>query len=120
MSKFALAMLLLISLAVSPSVLAAGVTVSQLLSDPLAFDGRHVTVSGTAQSIKPEGSRWGEEYETFKLREQSCVNVFTAGHPPQIAEGKPVTVSGEFEADTEFGPFMLHNEILTDEEKGSP
>jgi len=117
MSKFALATLLLISLAVSQSVLAAELTVSQLLADPPAFDGHHVTVSGTAQSLRPESSRWGNEYETFQLCEQSCVSVFTVGHP-QITEGKRVTVSGHFEADAAFGPFVLHDEIITD--KSSP
>jgi hypothetical protein len=112
MSRFALAMLLLISLAVSQSVLAAEVTVSQLLSDPLAFDDRHVTVSGTAQSLEPESSH-GHAYETFQLCEQSCVRVFTLGHP-QITEGKQITVKGKFEADTAFGPFVLHDEIITD------
>ena len=113
MSRFALAMLLLISLAESRSVLAGDATISQLLSNPLTFDGRHVSVSGTAESVTPESSRWGQEYETFQLCEQSCISVFTEGHP-QITEGKRVTVNGSFVADTSFGPFVLHDEIIRD------
>jgi hypothetical protein len=116
MSRFALLTLLLISLA-SPSVAAAEITVSQLLADALAFDGRHVTVSGTAQSVKPVNSPLGHEYETFRLCEQSCVKVFAVGHP-HITEGERITVNGNFQADTSFGPFVLHEEILEDE--GSP
>jgi hypothetical protein len=67
-----LLVLLLISFALSPCVRAAEINVSQLLSDRLTFDGRHVTVSGTAQSIKPMSSRSGHEYETFQVCEQSC------------------------------------------------
>jgi hypothetical protein len=117
MSRFALLVLILISLALSPCVRAAEINVSQLLSDPLNFDGRHVTVSGTAQSIKPVSSRLGHEYETFQLCEQSCVKVFAVGHP-HITEGERITVNGQFEADTSFGPFVLHDEIL--EDKTSP
>jgi hypothetical protein len=112
MSRFALLTLLLISLA-SPSVAAAEITVSQLLADGLAFDG-HVTVSGTAQSVKPVNSPLGHEYETFRLREQSCVKVFAVGHP-HITEGERITVNGNFQADRSFGPFVLHDEILEDE-----
>ena len=117
MSRFALLVLLLISLAVSPSVRAAEINVSQLLSALLAYDNHHVTVSGTAQSIKPMSSRLGHEYETFQLCEQSCVNVFAVGHR-HITEGERITVNGKFEADTSFGPFVLHDEIL--EDKSSP
>jgi hypothetical protein len=62
-------------------------------------------------------SRLGHEYETFQLCEQSCVNVFAVGHP-HITEGERITVNGQFEADTSFGPFVLHDEIL--EDKTSP
>jgi hypothetical protein len=117
MSRFTFVTLLLISLAVCPSVRAAEINVSQLLSEALAYDNRHVTVSGTAQSIKPMSSRLGHEYETFQLCEQSCVNVFAVGHP-HITEGERITVNGKFEADTSFGPFVLHDEIL--EDKSSP
>src|SRR5215469_9452560 len=119
MSRFALTMpiLLLISLAVCSSVAADEATVSQLVANPLAFDGRHVTVSGTAQSVEPGTSRLGHDYETFQVCEQSCVNVLACGHP-QITDGKRVTVNGKFEADTSFGPFMIHDEIL--EDNGSP
>ena len=117
MSRFHLVMLLLISLAVGASAAAAEVTVSQLLSDALSFDGRHVTVTGRVQSIKPGSSGLGHEYGTFQLCEQSCVNVLALGHP-QITEGQRVTINGKFEADTSFGPFVVHDEIL--EDNGSP
>lgn len=118
MSRFALLILLLISLA-SASVAAAEVTVSQLLANALAFDGRHVTVSGTIRSIKLVNFRSGQKYETFQLCEQSghCVRVFAVGHP-HITEGERITVNGTFQTDTSFGPFVLHDEIL--EDTGSP
>jgi hypothetical protein len=116
MSRFALVMLLLMSFAASPSVLAGEVTISQLLSNPLAFDGRHVTVSGTAQDVE-SSSRGGHKFETFKICEHSCVKVFALGYP-EITEGKGITVKGTFSADVAFGPFVLHDEIVEDE--GSP
>jgi hypothetical protein len=118
MSRFALVMLLLMSFAASPSVLAGEVTISQLLSNPLAFDGRHVTVSGTAQDVKLESSSWGgHKFETYKICEHSCVNVFAVGHPG-ITDGERIAVKGTFNADVAYGPFVLHDEILEDE--GSP
>ena len=117
MSRFTFVTLLLISLAVCPSVRAAEINVSRLLADPLAYDNHHVTVSGTAKSIKPVSSGLGHKYETFQLCEQSCVNVFAVGHP-HITEGERITVTGDFEADTSFGPFVMHDEIL--EDKSSP
>jgi hypothetical protein len=45
------------------------------------------------------------------------VNVFAVGHP-HITDGERITVTGDFEADTSFGPFVMHDEIL--EDNGSP
>jgi hypothetical protein len=73
-----------------------------------------VTVSGTAQFIRPRTSRRGNNYETFSLCEQACVNVFTWGHL-QVAEGQKITVNGTFEAVKHVGRYTFHNEIDVDE-----
>jgi opacity protein-like surface antigen len=70
MMKALLTKLSLFSLLVTAtSALAAQTTVSQILSDPAAFDGQHVTVSGTAQFVRPKTSRKGNDYETFSICE---------------------------------------------------
>jgi hypothetical protein len=93
---------------------AAEATPSQLLANPSKFDGQHVTVAGTAQYVRPKTSRRGNEYETFSLCEQTCVNVFTWGHP-NIAQGKQLTVHGTFEAVKRVGRYTFRNEIDADE-----
>jgi hypothetical protein len=58
MAKAISGMSLLLLLAVAPfSAMAAEATVSQLLANPTAFDGKHVTVSGSAQYVRPKTSR---------------------------------------------------------------
>jgi hypothetical protein len=98
----------------SVAALAVEATVSQILVSPTAFDGQHVTVSGTAQFARPRTSRKGNDYETFSLCEQACVNVFTWGHP-HVAEDKRLTVSGTFQAVKHVGRYTVHNEIDADE-----
>ena|SRR5437899_13108840 len=115
MAKRFLPTLVLFCIAViSSPVLGGETTVSQLLSNPSDFDGQHVTVPGTAQFVRPRTSRRGNDYETFSLCEQACVNVFTWGHP-QVAEGKRLTVNGTFEAVKHVGRYTFRNEIDTDE-----
>jgi hypothetical protein len=114
MKRFLPKLLLLCIAITSSSVLADETTVSQVLSNPTAFDGQHVTVSGAAQFVRPKTSRKGNDYETFSLCEQACVNVFTWGHP-QIAEGHKLTVNGIFEAVKHVGRYTFHNEIDADE-----
>jgi hypothetical protein len=93
---------------------AAEATASQLLANPATYDGQHVTVSGTAQYVRPKTSRRGNDYETFSLCEQACVNVFTWGHP-RINESSHLTVKGTFEAVKHVGRYTFHNEIDADE-----
>jgi hypothetical protein len=63
------------------SAMSAEATVSQILSNPSAFDGQHLAVSGTAQFVRPRTSRKGNNYEIFSLCEGACVNVLMWGHP---------------------------------------
>jgi opacity protein-like surface antigen len=101
-------------MAASTFALAAEVTVSQILSNPAAFDGQHVTVSGTAQYVRSKTSRSGNDYETFSLCQQACVNVFTWGQP-SVAEGKSLTVNGTFQAVKHVGRYTFRNESDADE-----
>jgi hypothetical protein len=71
-------------LLLSSVALAADATVSQIIANPTAFDGQHVTVSGTAQFVRPKTSHKGNDYETFSLCDQACVNVFTWGNPTKV------------------------------------
>jgi hypothetical protein len=107
-------LLLFCSIVVSSPLLASQATVSQLLSNPTIFDRQHVTVSGTAQYVRPKTSRRGNDYETFNLCEQACVNVFTWGHP-HIDNGQQLTVNGTFQAVKHVGPYTFRNEIEADE-----
>ena len=84
------------------------------LMNPTNFDGQHVTVSGTTQYVRAKTSHRGDDYETFSLCEQACVNVFTWGYP-QVAEGKRLTVNGTFEAVKHVSRYTFHNEIDADE-----
>jgi hypothetical protein len=93
---------------------AAEVTPSQLLANPTKFDGQHVSVSGTAQYVRQKTSRRGNEYETFSLCDQACVNMFTWGHP-NVAEGKLLLVQGTFTEVKRVGRYTFLNEIEADE-----
>jgi hypothetical protein len=64
---------------------AGDATVSQILSNPTGFTGQHVTVSGTAQFVRARTSRRGNNYETFSLCEQACLNVLGAAQRPGFA-----------------------------------
>jgi hypothetical protein len=81
---------------------------------PLSLYWFLVAVHGTAQFVRPKTSRKGNDYETFSLCEQVCVNVFTWGHP-LVADGKRLTVSGTFAAVKHVGRYTFHNEIDADE-----
>jgi hypothetical protein len=84
------------------------------MTNPSPFDGQHLTVSGSAQFVRPKTSREGNDYETFSIGEQACVNVFTWDHP-QIAEGKRLTVNGTFAAVKHVGRYTFRDEIDADE-----
>ena len=99
---------------ISSPTLATDTGPSQILANPTKFDGKHVTVSGTAQYVRQKTSRRGNEYETFSLCDQTCVNVFTWGHP-NVAEGKQLTVNGTFEEVKHVGRYTFRNEIEADE-----
>jgi hypothetical protein len=101
-------------MATSIFALAAEVTISQILSNPAAFDGQHVTMSSTAQYVRFKTFRRGNDYETFSLCQQACVNVFTWGHP-SVAEGKRLTINGTFQAVKHVGRYTFRNEIDADE-----
>ena len=89
-------------------------TVSEILAHPSNFDGQHVTVSGTARYVRPRTSRRGNDYETFSLCDQTCLNVFTWGHP-NVAEGKHISVNGTFDEVKQVGRYTFRNEIDADE-----
>jgi hypothetical protein len=91
-------------------------TVDKITTSPTAFDGHHVTVSGTVRSVLAKTSHRGNDYETFSLCEKSCVKVFTWGHP-QIREGQRLEVKGTFKAVKSVGQYTFRNEIEAD--KGS-
>jgi hypothetical protein len=91
-------------------------TVDKVATNPTAFDGHHVAVSGTVRSVLAKTSHRGNDYETFSLCEKSCVKVFTWGHP-QVKEGQRLEVKGTFQAIKRVGGYTFRNEIEAD--KGS-
>ena len=96
------------------SVLAEPTSPSQILANPTEYDGKHLTVSGTVQHVVAKTSHKGNTYETFDLRDNSCLKVFTWGHPG-LQEGRSLSVSGTFDAVKRVGRYTFLDELDADE-----
>ena len=82
------------------AVVAAGnssdAQIKAVLSDPSAYDGQPVSLTGTVSQLDTRVSRRGNPYYTFKLDDGSGrVTVFSFGQPPCPSPSR-VTVDGEF------------------------
>ncbi len=87
-------------------------TIQEILSNPVKFDGREVTIQGKAAKIKPRTSKKGNDSTTFILKDESGkgMNVYTRGHP-LITEGQKVTVTGVYQKLKIVGRKTIHNEV---------
>jgi hypothetical protein len=92
---------------------AAEIGVCQLAAKPVSFDHQNVTLQGNVSALRETTSRAGNDYTTFKLRDQggSCaVDIFTWGHPP-LANNSRVRVDGVFETEHHQGRYTFYNEV---------
>jgi hypothetical protein len=103
-----------ILLALASSVSAEPISPSQILTNPTAYDGKHLVVAGTVQNVIARTSRRGNDYETFDLCDNSCLKVFAWGHPG-LQEGQHLSVSGTFDTVKQVGRYIFRNEIDADE-----
>ena len=88
---------------------AAEVAICQLVAKSASFDYQNVTLPGNVAELKETTSRAGNDYTTFKLRDQSgscAVNIFTWGHPA-LTNNNPVRVEGVFETDRAGTRFIM-------------
>jgi hypothetical protein len=89
--------------------------IAAVLANPTAFDGQHLSVSGTIAKLAQKTSRRGNDYTTFDLCDgTSCVHAYSYGHP-KLANGQTLTVNGKFFADKHVGSLDFKNELDADE-----
>ncbi len=93
---------------------AAATKIADILANPTAFDGQHLTVSGTIAQLAEKTSRRGNDYSTFDLCDTACLHIYIRSHP-KIADGQALTVSGKFYADRKVGSFDITNELEADD-----
>jgi len=99
-------------------VLAAD-SIDAIVANPSAFDGKHVSVHGSVTDVKQKTSRRGNDYTTFQVCENKCVNVYAHGHVG-VTNGATVTVGGVFTASKSLGSFTITNQIEADDGAGTP
>src|SRR5881396_1171948 len=105
-----LALICVLALA-SPARWASAATVAEIAKNPVAFDQKTVTASGTAEEISSRTSRRGNPYTTFRLSDRGeAVKVFTFG-TPAIKDGQRVEVRGVFQRVKQVGAYTFHDEI---------
>ncbi len=87
-------------------------TIKEILSNPVKYDGREVTMQGKATKIKPRTSKKGNDSTTFILKDESgkSMNIYTRGHP-LIAEGQRVMVTGIYQKLKIVGRKTIKNEV---------
>ncbi len=87
-------------------------TIQEILSNPVKYDGREVTIQGKATKIRPRTSKKGNDSTTFLLKDESGkgMNIYTRGHP-LITEGQKVTVTGVYQKLKMVGRKTIRNEV---------
>jgi hypothetical protein len=86
-------------------------TVGVLLTHGAAYDGKLVTVAGTAKHVEHKTSKRGHAYTIFELCDLTdCVRVFQYGTLP-VTDGQSRTVTGIFAVEKRVGSVVYHDEI---------
>jgi DNA polymerase III alpha subunit len=116
--KLCLLALLLRCSSTLPDVWAAEVTVASLLAAPDRHDRQEVTLTSTAQTVKPTTSRRGNPYATVQLADTSgkAITVFSWGHR-DLNNGDQVEVTGIFQRVKRVGQYVFYKEIEAKETK---
>jgi hypothetical protein len=103
----------LFALAPALPALAVSATVEQILAKPSYYDGSHVVVSGTVENLERKVSQKGNQYVTFSLCSNQCIQVFGFGSP-KIGDGQTITVFGIFATVKHVGGYTFNNAIQAD------
>ncbi len=89
----------------------AALTVAEILGATDRFDQKQVTLTGTAEDVRPRVSRRGNEYTTFKLADPTGrINVFSRGKF-SINSGDRIEVRGVFQRVKRVGKYTFRNEV---------
>ena len=114
MKRFAVQMLTIVVLVGLPVVSPGAMTIAQLMNDPSAYDGKHVSVSGTVKHLQQEVSTNGQPFVIFALCSTiSCVHVFGWGSP-NLRNDRVIMVQGTFAAVRHFAGYTFHKGIQAD------
>jgi|SRR5262245_15538122 len=89
----------------------AEVDIGSIVGNPAQFDGKSVTVRGTASAVKETVSRAGNPYATFQVQDKTGgIKIFTFGHPG-IKTGDCVEAKGVYQQVKRVGRYTFYNEI---------
>jgi DNA/RNA endonuclease YhcR with UshA esterase domain len=89
----------------------AEVDIGSIARSPAQFDGKSVTVRGTASAVKETVSRAGNPYATLQVQDKTGgIKVFTFGHPG-IKAGDCVEATGVYQQVKRVGQHIFYNEI---------
>lgn len=114
MKRSTILMLMIVVLAGLPIVSSGAMTIAQLLNDPSAYDGKHVSVSGTVKHLRQEVSSNGQPFVIFALCSTiTCVHVFGWGSP-NLRNDRVIMVQGTFAAVQHFAGYTFHDGIHAD------
>ena len=97
-----------------PAVCLGATTITQVLSRPSAYDGKHIHVRGTVEHLEQKVSHKGNPYVTFALCSGQCIHVFGFGSP-SISDGQAITVQGTYESVKRVSGYTFYNEIDADD-----
>ena len=86
-------------------------SIQSIITNPAEFDGKTVTIQGTAAAVKETTSRAGNAYATLQIQDTGgAIKVFTWGHP-STRNGDRVEVTGVFQQVKRVGRYTFYNEI---------
>jgi RecJ-like exonuclease len=92
---------------------AGEVRIQSIIRNPAQFDGKSVTISGTATAVNETISHSGNAYSTFEVQDADAaitIKVFTWGHPGTKA-GDLVQVTGVFQQVKRVRQYTFYNEV---------
>jgi len=111
MARFAPALLLVLT-ALSPGVLAADLTPSQVLANTQQLNGQNVSVTGVVSFLKAVTSPDGTAYQTFKLCDANACLSVASTTKDTYTEGKQITAQGVYWAVWHRGSIAHFNELV--------
>jgi len=101
----------------SRSVLAGTLTVSQLLANPAAYDGRTVTVTGDALIVRHQSDPRSGPWTLISLADiderGKVINVVAGGRAP-LSNGDVARATGVFRVQSRRGRYTYSNELICD------